>query len=94
MGGMVILLCCQHLYFAKMFTLIHTSIYSWFVGFALMWLVIGNMNVLPLGILPLALPLSILEALDSKRIFKLSTQGLEPERKFLEVVRWANVNTY
>jgi len=39
-----------------------------------MWLVIGNMNVLPLGILPLALLLSILEALDAKRIFKLSTQ--------------------
>lgn len=60
--------------FAKSFTLIQTSIYLWFVGFVLMWLVIGNMNVLPLGILPLALLLSILEALDAKRIFKLSTQ--------------------
>jgi hypothetical protein len=36
---------------------------SWIVGFAMMWVVIGNLGVLPLGILPVAVPLSILEAL-------------------------------
>ncbi|MBN1754946.1 hypothetical protein JW877_01905, partial [bacterium] len=32
---------------AKKFTLIQTTFLSWFVGFVFMWLVIGNMNVLP-----------------------------------------------
>lgn len=35
---------------------------SWFIGFVLMWLVIGNLGVLPFGILPVAVPLSVLEA--------------------------------
>jgi len=47
---------------AKKFTLIQTTFIAWFVGFVFMWLVIGNMNVLPFGILPFAIPLSILEA--------------------------------
>lgn len=32
-------------------------------GFVLMWLVIGNMAVLPFGILPVAIPLSALEVI-------------------------------
>jgi len=56
--------------FAKKFTLIQTTLISWFVGFVLMWLVIGNMNVLPLGILPFAIPLSILEAFLASLIVK------------------------
>lgn len=44
------------------FSLIQTTFLSWFVGFVFMWLVAGNMGVLPFGILPLAIPLSILEA--------------------------------
>lgn len=43
------------------FSLVQTTFLSWFVGFVLMWLVTGNMNVLPFGILPFAIPLSILE---------------------------------
>jgi hypothetical protein len=59
--------------FSKKFTLIETTLLSWFVGFALMWLVIGNMSVLPFGILYYAIPLSLLEAfLASFIIFKLS----------------------
>jgi len=34
---------------------------GWMFGFALMWVVIGNLGVLPLGILPAAVPLSLLE---------------------------------
>ncbi len=34
---------------------------SWWQGFLMMWLVIGNMQVLPFGILPYAIPLSVLE---------------------------------
>jgi len=47
----------------KKFSLLQTAVLSWFVGFVFMWLVIGNMGVLPYGILPIAIPLSILEAL-------------------------------
>jgi ABC-type Co2+ transport system permease subunit len=36
---------------------------AWFAGFVLMWVVTGNMLVLPLGLLPFAIPLSILETL-------------------------------
>jgi hypothetical protein len=46
---------------AQKFSLLQTTLLSWFVGFVFMWLVIGNMNVLPIGILPFAIPLSILE---------------------------------
>jgi hypothetical protein len=35
---------------------------AWLVGFALMWVVIGNLGVLPKGILYFAVPLSLLEA--------------------------------
>lgn len=34
---------------------------AWWMGFVMMWLVTGNMMVLPLGILPYAIPLSLLE---------------------------------
>lgn len=54
------------------FTLIRTTFISWFAGFVLMWLVIGNMNFLPYAMLLFAIPLSFLEAfLASFIIFKL-----------------------
>ncbi|MDA3947590.1 MAG: hypothetical protein PF508_00050 [Spirochaeta sp.] len=46
---------------SRRFSLIETVAISWFVGFVLMWLVVGNMSVLPFGILPFAIPLSLLE---------------------------------
>lgn len=55
---------------ASKFSLFQTTIISWFVGFVLMWLVIGNMNVLPYGILPFAVPLSFLEAFVASFIIK------------------------
>jgi hypothetical protein len=59
--------------FSRKFTLVQTTLLSWFVGFVLMWLVIGNMGVLPFGILFYAVPLSVLEAfVASFIIFKLS----------------------
>jgi hypothetical protein len=48
--------------FSKKFSLVQTAILAWFVGFVLMWLVLGNLSVLPIGILPIAIPLSALEA--------------------------------
>jgi hypothetical protein len=46
---------------SKKFSLIQTTLLSWFVGFVLMWLVIGNLGVLPMGLLYVAIPLSLLE---------------------------------
>lgn len=61
---------------SKKFSLLQTSILAWIIGFVLMWLVIGNMGVLPFGILPLAVPLSFLEAfLASFIIHKFQTQA-------------------
>jgi hypothetical protein len=46
---------------SKKFSFVQTTLLAWFVGFVLMWVVIGNMGVLPSGILVYALPLSLLE---------------------------------
>jgi hypothetical protein len=47
---------------AQKFSLWTTTLLSWWVGFVLMWVVVGNMGVLPLSILWVAIPLSFLEA--------------------------------
>ena len=55
---------------SKKFTLIQTFLLSWFVGFVLMWIVIGNMGVLPYGLLFFAVPLSLIEAFLATWIIK------------------------
>jgi hypothetical protein len=55
---------------SKKFSLLQTTLLSWFVGFVLMWVVIGNMGVLPVGILIFAVPLSLLEAFVASFIIK------------------------
>ena len=55
---------------SKKFTLIQTTFLSWFVGFVFMWVVIGNLDVLPYGILFIAVPLSLLEAFLASFIIK------------------------
>jgi hypothetical protein len=58
---------------SRRFNLLQTFLLSWFVGFVLMWLVTGNMGVLPFRILWYAIPLSLLEAfLATLIIFRLS----------------------
>ncbi len=47
---------------SRKFNLIQTTLLSWFVAFVLMWVVIGNLGILPYGLLPIAVPLSLLEA--------------------------------
>ena len=47
---------------SRKFSPLQAVVLSWVIGFLMMWLVIGNLGVLPFGILPWALPLSILEA--------------------------------
>ena len=61
--------------FSKKYTLLQTVILSWFIGFVFMWLVVGNLGVLPFGILLPAIPLSLLEAFVATYIiFKLTLQ--------------------
>ena len=55
---------------AQKFSLLQTTFLAWFFGFILMWLVTGNMSVLPYGILPFAVPLSILESFLAAYIIK------------------------
>lgn len=47
---------------SRKFSTLHTFLLAWFVGFILMWVVTGNMGVLPFKILLFAVPLSLLEA--------------------------------
>jgi hypothetical protein len=47
---------------SRRFALVPTMILAWVIGFVLMWLVIGNLGVLPFGLLWFAVPLSMIEA--------------------------------
>ncbi|MEX1132159.1 MAG: hypothetical protein WEC15_02945 [Flavobacteriales bacterium] len=47
---------------ARRFNLLETAALAWSVGFVLMWLVVGNMAVLPFSVLPYAIPWSMVEA--------------------------------
>lgn len=57
---------------SKKFTLLETTLFSWFIGFVLMWVVLGNLHVLPWAILYLAIPLSLLETFLASYIIKKS----------------------
>ena len=48
---------------SRRFALLQTAILGWIAGFLMMWLVIWNLDVLPLATLPFAIPLSALESL-------------------------------
>jgi hypothetical protein len=55
---------------AKKFTLIQTTFLSWFLAFVMMWVAIGNLGVLPYGLLSYAIPLSIIESFIATLIIK------------------------
>ena len=55
---------------SKKYSLLHTVLLSWLVGFVLMLLVIGNLGVLPFRMLFAAIPLSLLEAFIAVLIVK------------------------
>ena len=48
---------------SRRFGLWQTTFIVWSAGYVMMWLVIWNLLVLPLGILPVAVPFSFVEAL-------------------------------
>jgi hypothetical protein len=62
---------------AKKFSLLETTLLSWFAGFVLMWIVVWNMSVLPAGILLFAVPLSILEAFIASLIIRKFTKSAD-----------------
>lgn len=47
----------------RKFTFWQSVLIAWVNGFVLMWLVIGNLGVLPFGLLWYAIPLSVFEAI-------------------------------
>lgn len=55
---------------SRKFSLIQTTLFAWFMGFVLMWVVIWNMSVMPEGLLYVAVPLSLLEAFVAAFILK------------------------
>jgi hypothetical protein len=64
-----LLFACFIFILSKKFSLLETTLISWFAGFVLMWVVIGNLGVLPYSILYLAVPLSLLESFLASWIF-------------------------
>lgn len=47
--------------FSKKFSITNTALISWFTGFVLVEIVVGNLGVLPFGILVYAIPMSLVE---------------------------------
>jgi hypothetical protein len=45
----------------RKFNVLESSILVWLFGFVMMWVVLGNLSVLPFGLLLYAVPLSMLE---------------------------------
>jgi hypothetical protein len=54
----------------KKFSFSQTFFLSWFIGFVLMWVVIGNLGVLPYKLLWFAVPLSLPETFFAVLIIK------------------------
>jgi hypothetical protein len=55
---------------SKKFTMTQTVLLSWLVAFVMLWVAIGNLGVLPYGLLLYAIPLSILETFVATWIIK------------------------
>lgn len=69
--GLWSLLFATGLYFlSRRSTLLSTVLVGWLFGFVLMWVVIGNLGVLPAGLLMSAVPLSLLETFMAAWILK------------------------
>ena len=61
-------------FISQKFSFNASLILCWVIGFVMMWLVIGNLGVLPFSILLWAIPLSILEVYISLFILKFFTK--------------------
>jgi hypothetical protein len=69
--GLWSLLCAITIFLiSKKFGLVETTLLAWFALFVAMWVVIGNLGVLPDGLLYIASPWSLLEAFVAALIIK------------------------
>lgn len=55
---------------SKKFTILQTTLLSWFVAYEMMWVIVWNVGVLPTGMSWINVPLSIFEAFVGTRICK------------------------
>jgi len=46
---------------SRKFTLMQTAVISWLALFVMLWIVLGNINILPMEIIKFVVPLSLLE---------------------------------
>ena len=53
---------------SRRFSVAGTTVLAWVSGFLLMWIVTWNLAVLPAGLLPVAIPFSLFEALGAALI--------------------------
>lgn len=61
---------------SRRFGLWQTTFIAWVMAFVMMWVVVWNLSVLPLGTLPIAVPWSLVEALGAAFICrKLARPG-------------------
>ena len=63
---------------SRRFNLPQTTLIAWVMGYVMMWVVIWNLSVLPLGILPIAVPFSFVEALGAALICRKLAQPGRP----------------
>ena len=64
---------------SRRFTFVETLLVAWVAGFVLMWLVVGNLAVLPFELLWFAVPWSVLEVLLTTVIAtKVDPPGMRP----------------
>ena len=63
---------------SRRFGLWQTTFITWVLGYVMMWIVIWNLMVLPLGILPIAIPFSFVEALGAAFICRKLAQPGRP----------------
>ena len=56
---------------SKQYSLRQTALFSFFIGFVMMWLVIGNLGVLPYRLLFFAIPLAFIESFVAAYIIRL-----------------------
>jgi len=65
-------------FISRRFDFVHAALISWLMAFALMWIVIFNLNVLPAAILVYAVPLSLFEAFVGAYICIKVSPGAQP----------------
>lgn len=65
----------------KRFNLLQTTLLTWLVAFVMMWITIGNLNVLPYSTLIFAIPLSLLEIFIAAYIIRTLDYCKKPKKK-------------